>query len=591
MRVKNPIVLIYAGGRIFLWFARKLIVKAGLGEVLTRNKQPVYLKKIKIAPTPGRSGFRLPLKLTTDNQSLPNYIYLATQTLALKQGRIPWQNNFADIEDLFALHRWGWLLRLLVEFPSQSFYAWAQKELASWLDQFSNKKDGPVWEAYSVSERIVNGILFFCSGAEYLDQDFRERFTLAIAEQSQFLKNYLEYRGEEKTNNHFLNNARALYFAGQFLRNEDLSESGRLIFINELPKMLTTTGFLREESSHYHFLLTRSVLEVWWLARETKDHDFAAGIKPWAIKMLDCCHFFLVQNSRGDFSIPLIGDISPDFPPDWLLAVPFSKIAADLAIAEGRVIAEKENHGGNWSRLFGKSLFIADSKRAPQEFYAADGWLRLNSGELTVFWPIKPDGTINYHGHNDLNSFCLYYKGDPILIDPGRYDFQKTVDGRYGRQARAHNVLLVDGQEQYFLDWYGLMPKWALTERVAVDQKRTTDELTLAIRTKKFSRTFLFQLFRNEFTIEDSFAGRKHHSIHSFFHVSPECRVDQLNGPQISISRPEQNFNMIISANQANVEIQNDHCFDAYGKKQGAKTIVCSTRQSLPTRIKYKFSW
>lgn len=540
---------------------------------------------------PAAAEFRLPLQLNRGASILPSRIHLATQALELDGQQIPWQKSFEDIEDLFALHRWGWLLRSLVEFPNINFCVWAGRALMEWTEKFMAKKNGPIWEAYSVSERIVNGILFYNCCSEYLEEKIRDKFVSTVKEHAQFLKNHLEYRGRKNTNNHFLNNARALYFAGQFLKNEELSESGRLIFINELPTMLTSAGFLREESSHYHFLLTRSVLEVWWAARETKDFDFANKIKSFAVKMIKRCHFFLMEDAAGNFTMPLVGDVSPDFPPDWLISAPFSKIAADLLKEDNVFFSERINGSNNWSQLFGNTLFVPASKHPVQEFYEADGWLRLNMDKATVFWPLKPDGTINHHGHNDLNSFCFYYQGEPILIDQGRYSYEKNLLGRYGRTAKAHNSLLIDGHEQYFLDWHGLMPKWALFDLVKITHEKTDRSLLLSIRTSHFSRTFRFKFDPNECVIDDDFTGRGRHSVASFFHASPNVKIAQLNDRRISIKSINHEFNLFISADEANIEIRNDYFFRSYGQKQRAKTIVCSTIKRFPTKITHVINW
>lgn len=51
------------------------------------------------------------------------------------------------------------------------------------------------------------------------------------------------------------------------------------------------------------------------------------------------------------------------------------------------------------------------------------------------------------HGHGDLTHMCLYYRGEPFLIDSGRYSYREEETLRMEfKEAGAHNVCIVDGQ-------------------------------------------------------------------------------------------------------------------------------------------------
>lgn len=72
------------------------------------------------------------------------------------------------------------------------------------------------------------------------------------------------------------------------------------------------------------------------------------------------------------------------------------------------------------------------------------------------------------HNHNDVGSFILYYKGEPLLIDPGCGTYTRQTFGaeRYSiwtMQSGWHNLPVLNGQEQSFGETYAA-DSFALTE-------------------------------------------------------------------------------------------------------------------------------
>ena len=113
------------------------------------------------------------------------------------------------------------------------------------------------WESYTVGERIANSILL----SQCKDITLSPMVRKAIIEQVQLLMTRLEYFGSQ-TGNHVFNNSRAIYLAGSFFKCEPWCNFAETVMRKELPRLVTSDGFLREGSSHYQFLFTRWVLEV-----------------------------------------------------------------------------------------------------------------------------------------------------------------------------------------------------------------------------------------------------------------------------------------------------------------------------------------
>ena len=262
----------------------------------------------------------------------PNSICLAGVELDVFDGRVDWCRTFIDREDEESLHRWNWILHFLGRKKSKidDLY-WAVQQMNSWIDQFQNelqlkKIDGnrmARWDSYTISERLSNAcILFFVSGIEP-----SSKVVKALIEQSIYLVNNLEYR-KEYTSNHIINNGRALYLVGATFDVSILRSLGQTLLKRELQELISPAGFVREGSSHYQFLITRWLLEVRHFSEGYAEPDFREMLEKCCEKLETQCQFFLPRNNHAlSSSIPLFGDISPDFPPEWLSHILTSRLS------------------------------------------------------------------------------------------------------------------------------------------------------------------------------------------------------------------------------------------------------------------------
>ena len=107
-----------------------------------------------------------------------------------------------------------------------------------------------------MSERLSHTVLFYSSTNLKLPLSNYNIFD----QMAYNLVNSLEYH--HMTFNHILNNARAIILWGELSHNLKLIELGHNIIINELPKLITEDGFLREGSSHYQFIVTRWIFDI-----------------------------------------------------------------------------------------------------------------------------------------------------------------------------------------------------------------------------------------------------------------------------------------------------------------------------------------
>jgi hypothetical protein len=346
--------------------------------------------------------------------------------------------NYTDIEINYSINRWSWLLRGLTDGSIDRNTGLTL--IFSWLEvnDIENEVD-----AYSSAERIANSALFFLKSTE---NDFPSELKMVHKNMCINICSKLEYYGKFYTGNHIINNARGLLYGGVLTNSKDEIDLAFLLLKKYLPDRINKDGFLNERSSHYHFLFTTWIIEMYWLCQKFNYQDISFFLKPFAERLLKCCWFFLVKNKDNNWCIPLIGDISPDCTPDWLISMPWSQIALDIYQPESiETISNKKG----WASLFGGSFTsnISNNIVNNVKLNYESGFHRIDYNQFTLFFIAYSDNgnLVSKHGHCDNGSFILFIDGMQFLIDSGRFDYSNSSISNYGKSDIAHNNVNIDG--------------------------------------------------------------------------------------------------------------------------------------------------
>jgi hypothetical protein len=493
-----------------------------------------------------------------------------------------WSVDSRDWEQIQSHHRWNWLLTALSGSRSRRVRPWGFEKMRGWLAVHGAPGGRAAWTTYTVAERVTNSLLFcLCAPAERGEALVPAWLALALESHASWIATHLEYYGPGLIGNHILNNARGLYFYGRIFGAPRFERTARELLRRHIPELLGTCGFLREGSSHYQFLITRWLLEVLWLAGISGDEEMNVLLRPWLAATVARCWFFLVEDAdSGDWSMPLLGDISPDFTPAWLMGLVWSDIARSCYEPEAM---PSPPLGRGWESLFSRAKTAAAGGAAwrPEPGMSAFpdvGWYRLNLGRLTLFWHAEPGGTPLHpsHGHCDTGSFCLYVDGRPVLVDPGRSSY--TAEDQGSTTAAAHNSLRLDGLDPFV--YRRVYPPCYRAATVRVDWDDGAAPF-LSITHDGFRRTGTEILHRRTWRthdetleIEDVIEGSGEHRIETFFQCAPGI---------------EEPLAMIDFSGSAGLTIRlvRGWYSEAYGQRIPAVTIVCEQTATLPVTNRY----
>jgi hypothetical protein len=322
-----------------------------------------------------------------------------------------------DPEDYLAHQRWGFLLERMLGDRGVDWRA-CLDACIGWTQAMSDTED-PAWETYSACERIANLAVFLAVMPPELREYGVTRDVIEFLDKSvTWIYGHLEYYGPTETNNHILNNARALVLGGVVVGNSRAVSAGMQIFRRCLPDMVQSGGFLRERSSHYQLVILNWVLDAWRFVAaaegpDASDTRFLAG---YADRMRKAASMLC---ERGTSLLAVIGDVSPDLTPERALG--------RLALLYS-----------DWWPLTYRS----------EGFAVVDGWFSISKGDEVVLGNF-PEGRFPWdfptHGHGDYTSFGWSHAGAQILIDPGRYRYSADAVSAAQVSAVGHSLPTVNG--------------------------------------------------------------------------------------------------------------------------------------------------
>ncbi len=400
------------------WLIGKMIGRHG-GEPKFVPHQPPYLAQLETGETPAAARFPSGPR---SEPTAPTCISLPGRNLRLDPGDEGWLfgATLGDSETWLGLHRFAWVPLA----GGRLDPAWLHVLYREWKSRFADQPGGWPWHPYTAAERAVNLIDF---AALHGPPEAMEAFTALLRIHAEEIERRLEYYGDHHTGNHLANNGRGLYRIGLALGDARIAAVGRTILHAEAKRILTPTGTLREGSSHYQLIVTRWYVDCWLAARRHLPKD-APDLETIAGQMLAALPGLALP---GGF--PLIGDISPDSPPEFLFA--------------------DNQFGGAWL-----SVLPADEREAVEQLRNESGsgphdesWHRFVAGEWTGLWHVTSEGWpfMPGHGHNDCGGFELHWRDVPVFVDPGRGTYGENGDAVRYRSADMHNTLTIDSRDPY----------------------------------------------------------------------------------------------------------------------------------------------
>lgn len=350
--------------------------------------------------------------------------------------KLPWElSRFQHLPLLAAAHRVTGDRAYLDEIGAQ---------LEDWIE--SNPVEmGPNWLCtMDVAIRAANWIATLeMVAAEVGETSWGDRVASSLLLHGRFIRSHLENTQAHRTNHYLSNVVGLLLVATLFSRSREgaaWADWATEALIEEMSHQVLPDGCGNEASIPYH----RLVCELFVCGTQAADALGGRQIPAWYRERLERMLEFVRDYTRPDSLAPQIGDND-----------------------DGRFLPlDDYGHGDLRSHLhlFGQAdreyRAAAESARYPE-----GGYYVMREAGLYVLVRCGQTGMqgVGGHAHNDQLAIELCYEDQPMVVDPGTYDYYTDQEMRLQlRSTRSHATLQIDGAEQNELP---LWPRFPLGDR------------------------------------------------------------------------------------------------------------------------------
>jgi hypothetical protein len=438
----------------------------------------------------------------------------------------------------------------------------------------------------------TNSLLF--AGEE--GRQFQQRWLASVYRHCHFIARH--WSRHSSANNHLLGEATGLFIATQtwpvWRESERWSSTARWELTRAALSQTFGDGVNKEQALWYHCAVADMMLLAGLVGR-TNGVDLGGDYWRRLQAMLE----FVASIADVGDNVPAIGDADEGVLVRW---VPEKESDGDLfrsMMATGAVLfahaglRQKAGVFDERSRwLLGDGAeFTFESIRASiqqlpvRRAFREGGYYVLGEEfetprEVRLVADAGPLGflSIAAHGHADALSFCLSVAGKPVFIDPGTYAYQGSNPWRrYFKGTRAHNTVVVDGEDQsvYGGSFIWLGHARVRAEKVSLDGKvqelvashdgyrRLPDPVT-------HRRSWVYGDHRLIVADEIRCAGT--HQVEVCWHFAPECAV-ALRGNVVVVERERVRVELVCPEGLTPRLIRGDGSNGAGGDSVGGEVV------------------
>lgn len=433
------------------------------------------------------------------------------------------------------------------------------------------------WEPYTVSLRIVNWIKFFLDKEGAFSEEQSEKlpkveWVESLYQQAIWLEHHIEYH---LLANHYLKNGVALFFAGMYFEGIDAErwlQRGAQILRDELKEQFLNDGGHFERSPMYHSICVADYLDVLNLVRSSPDvvpYHIADEFRSQVTAALE----FLSGICLSDGTIPLFNDS-----------------AFGIAPTPHQIF-------GYAGRVIGYKAPSPSHSVAVSAFPTTGYYVCRRGGDMIIVdcGPIGPDYQPG-HAHCDTLSYELMIDGQRVVVDAGVFDYEPSSERAYVRSTKAHNTLMVDGEEQSEIWGVFRVARRARPIRGHITKKGNEAVLFegahdgyMRLSGKPVHRRQIaYDGEEGSWIIADEVEGTGIHRMETFVHIHPDLTLVESGANCFKIERGGEAIATIDALHPCRIAIEEGCYFPEFGLRQKNLVLAFSCAGELPLQLTYR---
>lgn len=395
----------------------------------------------------------------------------------------------------------------------------SENEKLEWIDRFIT--DIPAnrigLDPYPIALRSINWIKFFSKYPEFATKVRLD----SLYSQVKHLDRKLEYH---LLGNHLLEDAFALYIAGNFFEDERLRCKATKLLKCQLAEQILPDGAHYEQSPMYHCIMLDRLLDC-----INFDRSGSEDLRQYASKMLG----HLKSIIWADGSLPLLNDSAEGISP-----------------SPAQLFNYAQRLGLKWKK---EELNECGYRKLTSPNMEAI----VDIGEITAAY--QPG-----HSHADTFNYELRVNGKPFVVDTGISTYEKNARRQYERSTPAHNTVSVESKDSCEV-WGG----FRVGRRNKVTVLRDSESVIQATHNgfgNSCPHTRTFEMTEQGFKVTDILPDNTEGV--SFIHLSPDVVIIRAENGKVETS-----LSTIAIDSAGRVEIVDDFVSREYNKLAKAKVL------------------
>lgn len=527
------------------------------------------LPQNRLAAAPVEAGTRIPahfFQLAKPLRAVKPCLHdgrfeFLSQTSSFGIDKIDWRAQEYPKLWRYHLHYFDWLK------DAEPDDHWAAHSIYSWIIH-NPAGCSDAWEPYPVSLRLVNWIKYFCA-REQAAGSLSEEWLFSLVQQGEWLNRNIEYHIRA---NHLFKNIVAMIWFCAFMQSEPTYRTWLKrycdLLLCELDEQFNADGGHYERSPMYHAICLEDCLDLFnLLHRAGVDHPCVGSLASVIQRGLA----FLRLLSFSDDKVALFGDSTLHGCHDW------------------------KTLSAYWKQLNGTVEDIDETGGKPLVHCPDSGFVIRETSHYKIIISsggVSP-GYQPGHTHCDMGSFELCTPHGRLVVDSGVSQYAQGELRRYSRSSLAHNVVMVNGDNQHELWGEFRVGSRATIEllKLAMAPTDCGDEAEIILRISSHSacgtpwrQTRAYHLGEHQIDIVDIVQSSSNASIESNFHLHPDVDI-QPEGDGFNLRVAGDLAARIAVSDVANTTIEHSYYCPDFGVVLNGQRICLQRHGSTTTRM------